>query len=183
MKVYILLAGFFASFPVFSQGSGKIKKYGIVSSTAVIVDDSGKQKTESIERYDSKGRLIYIEEYNKKGVLKEKAEYKYDKKGLLIEEVNYDEKGQRKEVILIGYELQLPVKYMHTDAYGKLVKTIEVKYNGFKEKTQEITYDPAGKVIQTSTFEYDNKGLRTKKTTTDASGQVIESKIYTYEFE
>ncbi|MGV3631640.1 MAG: hypothetical protein ACO1O6_10545 [Bacteroidota bacterium] len=183
MKFSLFLFTFLFVLPVFAQSSGKIKKYGIVSSTAVTVDASGKEKTESIERYDSKGNLIYIEEYNKKGVLKEKAEYTYDKKGLLTEEITYDEKGQREEIILITYDLDLPVKYTHNDPQGKLLKTIEVKYNGFEEKTQEMTYDASGKPVQTETFEYDSKGLKTKKTTVNASGQLIESKIYTYEFE
>ncbi|MCE3294477.1 MAG: hypothetical protein K0R65_191 [Crocinitomicaceae bacterium] len=183
MKLFLSIALLLFVFPVLAQSSGKIKKYGIVSSTATVVDASGKQKTESIERYDSKGRLVYIEEYNKKGVLKEKAAYTYDKKGLLIEEVKYDDKGEKEEIITIAYDLELPVKYTYSDPKGKLQKTMIVTYNGFREKTQEITSDASGKLVQTSTFEYDNKGLKTKKNTTDASGQVIESKIYTYEFE
>lgn len=183
MKSCLFLFVLLFLLPAFSQGSGKIKKYGIVSSTAVVVDPSGKQKTESIERYDAKGRLVYLEEYNKKGILKEKAEYKYDKKGLLTEEITYDEKGVREHVIVINYELELPVRYTYSDPQGKPVKTIQVKYNGFREKITEETYDAEGKLTQSVLYEYDNKGLKTQKTTTDANGQVIERKIYTYGFE
>lgn len=182
MKSALALLVLLMALPAFSQGSGKIKKYGIVSSKTVVEDSLGKQRPESIEKYDAKGRLVYIEKYSKKGVLKEKAEYRYAKNGLLTEEITYDEKGL-KETVQIEYDMELPVRHNYFDADGKRSRTMESKYNGFEEKIQETLFGEGGQLLQTTRFEYDNKGLKTKKITTDASGKVIETKIYTYEFE
>lgn len=166
-----------------SQGEGKIKKYDINSSTVTITDSVGKTKTDEIKKFDEKGNLIYLEEYSKKGTLKQKSEFTYSSKNLLVEEKYYDDKNVKIKHVKHSYNLELITKSDFFNTAEILIYTISFTYNGFGEKIEEIKTDPRGKVLEKSSYEYDNKGLKTKKSTFNAENKLIETKTYTYTFD
>lgn len=167
----------------YSQNQKKINKYKILSVTENITDSLEKTKPSEIKKFDKNGNLIFIEKYSKKGILKEKNEYKYSKKNLLEEEINYNENGEIIEIIKHTYNLDLLSKSDCFSAKNELLYSISYKYNGFSEKIEEIKTDMQGKLIEKSSYEYDNKGLKIKKTISNATGQIIEIKNYNYTFE
>lgn len=166
-----------------SQGEGKIKKYDINSCTVTITDSLGKTKTDEIKKFDEKGNLIYLEEYSKKGTLKQKSEFIYSSKNLLVEERFYDEKNIKIKHAKHSYNLDLISKSDFFDRAESLIYTISFTYNGFGEKTEETKTDPRGKVLEKSSYEYDKKGLKIKKSTFNAENKLIETKTYTYTFD
>jgi hypothetical protein len=169
----------------FAQNSKKVKKYKIKSVFEIQMDtlsiDSKEMFTESIKKFDKNGNLVYEEEYSKKRKFKKKKEYKYNKNDQLVEEIIYDEKGVLS-IEKLEYDLDLLTKISLFDAKNELISQTDFKYNGFKEKTEEIKKDKNGNIVEKTVFEYNNSSLKVSKKVYNNKGRLIEYKLYKYEY-
>jgi hypothetical protein len=166
----------------FSQSKGKIKKYKIKSVTEIAIDSTNKSHTGSIIKFDSKANTIFEEQFSKKGNLKKKYTKKFNKYNEIEEHIIYNEKNEVSLIIKTKYKLDKPILISTSNSKGEIIEEIDIKYNGFGEKIEEIKFDSKHIVVQKSIFEYDKKGLKTSKNTFDGLGKLVETKMYTYEY-
>ncbi|MBN1597439.1 MAG: hypothetical protein JW894_04050 [Bacteroidales bacterium] len=113
------------------QSRSNVIQNKVLSQTTYDIDyedSNGKKVIEQYEKFDIRGNLIEIIQYDSKGKIKDHEKYEY----------NSDNKK---------------VKEYKLDTNGKVYKTMEYKYkNGLK--TERITYDPSNKMVKVKKYEY-----------------------------
>lgn len=134
MKSITLIILFLISWNAFGQSKNKIQKYKITEIQEVYVDSMGNTQIGLIQRMDEKGNIIYLEEYNKRGVLKIKEAYIYLKNGNLAEKKVLNKEGQTVQKEKYSYSLDLNTLVEIFDKNDSLIEYTVISYNGFGEK-------------------------------------------------
>ena len=83
--------------PVSGQGKKTLVEKGIISITVqeyFIEEGIADPIVESIEKYNTEGELVEIQEFNRLGEVKRWEKYAYNDQGDLVEEQFLDEKGK-----------------------------------------------------------------------------------------
>ena len=117
----------------YSQGKKTIRDKGIASRTVqeyFIEEGMDEPVTESIEKYNEKGDLIELQEFDRRGEVKKWEKYAYDEEGELVEEVFMDTRGRVERTEKTTYEEGLKVEKHYFNNRGKL----------FKKKVYEYEY-------------------------------------------
>jgi len=117
----------------YSQGKKTIRDKGIASQTVqeyFIEEGMDEPVTESIEKYNEKGELIELQEFNRRGEVKKWEKYVYNEEGELVEEVFMNTRGRIERTEKTIYEEGLRVEKHYFNNRGKL----------FKKKVYEYEY-------------------------------------------
>ncbi|MDF1574720.1 MAG: hypothetical protein P1P86_05960 [Bacteroidales bacterium] len=121
------------SCPLLGQNSRTIQEKKIASRTVheYFLEEGLKEPlTESFERYNERGELLEIKEFNSKGEVKRWEKYAYNEEGRLVEEVFLDGKGS----------IERTEKSLYTDG----LRTEKLYYNRkdklYKRKVYEYEY-------------------------------------------
>ena len=119
--------------PLAGQSTKTIKEKQIASQTVLeyfIEEGIDEPLVESIERYNEKGKLVEIKEFNKKGEVKRWEKYGYDENGKLVEEVLLTMKGRIERTEKTRYEdgLKVEKKYFNNRDFLYKRKVYEYEY-------------------------------------------------------
>ncbi len=111
----------------------------------------------------------------------EKTEYKYDEKGNIIAIVQYDEEGTfiSKEEIKYNESGNVTDR-VQFDADGKTTGRNAYNYNGDKE-IEEIEYDAKENLISKTLAKFNEAGKETTSTQTNAQGKLISSVLNVFD--
>jgi hypothetical protein len=115
----------------FGQKKDEIQEKGIASKTVqeyFIEEGEDKPVVESIEKYNKKGDLIELQEFNRLGEVKRWEKYDYDAVEQLVEEVFLDSKGRISRTEKNVYEDGLRVEKSYYNSRGKLYKKKVYEY-------------------------------------------------------
>lgn len=115
-----------------AQTKSQIKELDIKSTSVWEYDySSGKEvkKLESVEKFNNRGQVIELIDYDKNGKQRERIVNKYNDDGSLAEEIYYD-------------------------SANKLSKTYKYKYENDLRKTKE-KYDNSGKLVWKKVYVYE----------------------------
>ena len=116
---------------VAGQGKKTIREKQIASITVheyFLDEGMDEPVVESIEKYDTEGELLEIQEFNKEGDIKRWEKYAYDSEGNLVEEVFMDEKERVERTEKTIYRDGLRVEKHFFDNKGRLYKKKEFLY-------------------------------------------------------
>jgi len=114
-----------------AQGRKTIREKEISSITVkeyFIEDGMDDPVVESIEKYNTGGELVELQEFDKKGEIKKWEKYGYDNDGNLVEEVFLDEKGRITRTEKTIFRDSLRVERQFYDEKGRLYKKKEYVY-------------------------------------------------------
>lgn len=180
----VFLLFFFQISLLAAQSEKDIQNLNIQSIKTKIWDaDKPKNNEMSINRYDKKGNLIELIEFDKDSIPQKWEQYTYNNAGNLIEEKRLDETGKIKKTNSLTYNrLGKKTEETLSDAEGKLISKTTYSYNGFEQKESEIKTDEGGNIKEKSVYEYDNKGMLIAKKTYNKKGELIYSKVMVYEY-
>ena len=120
----------------YSQGRKTIKTLGITSQTVkeYFVEEGIKDPVvESIEKYDTNGNVIELQEFNSEGQIKNWKKFKYDADENKIEETSIDAKGKVEERTAWIYKDGLLREKQYYDSRDRLTKRKEYIYEYRKE--------------------------------------------------
>ena len=86
---------------------------------------------ESIEKFNAKGELVEVKEFNKSGDVKKWEKYAYDADGNLVEEVFLDMKGRvsRTEKTIYDGDLKVQKNYFDNKDYLYKKKVYNYEYS------------------------------------------------------
>ena len=105
----------------------------------------------------------------------------FDKNGNITEFTEFNKDGTVKTKQTVKYN-SFKNKTEEVDYEGNsIVRKRTYSYNADGEKEVELTYDGKGKIIKKEIFKYNNKGLRSEKKVYDASNTLLETHLYTYQ--
>lgn len=172
LQIYLLAA----------QSEKDIQNLNIQSVKTKIWDaDKPKNNEMSINRYDKKGNLIELIEFDKDSIPQKWEQYTYNGAGNLIEEKKLDETGKIKKTNTLSYNrLGKKTEEILANTDGKIISKTTYSYNGFEQKESEIKTDEDGNIKEKNLYEYDNKGMLISKKTYNKKGELIYSKVMVY---
>ncbi|MBN1115584.1 MAG: hypothetical protein JXA77_00140 [Bacteroidales bacterium] len=125
MKVlYTVLFMFILSVSVNAQTKSQIKELNIKSTSVWSYDYStGKEvkKLDQVEKFNNRGQVIQLIDYDKNGKQKERITYSYNDNGDITEEKYYDETDKIAKAYKYTYEDQLKKTKEKYDDKGNLI--------------------------------------------------------------
>jgi len=117
--------------PLLAQSTKTIQEKKIASRTVYeyfVEEGLDEPMLESVERYNERGDLLEIKEYNNKGEVKRWERYVYDEEGQLVEEVFLDSKGRIERTEKSVYSDGLRVEKQYYNKKDKLYKRKVYEY-------------------------------------------------------
>lgn len=135
LRIRILFLGIFSlmlgSGTVLGQDTSKIQEKKIAARTVYeyfVEEGMDEPVVESVERYNERGDLLEIKEFNSKGEVKRWEKYDYDESGHLVEEVYLDGKGKVQRTEKSVYSDDLRVEKLYYNNKDKLYKRKVYEY-------------------------------------------------------
>ena len=128
MGIFSLMLG---SGTVLGQDASKIQEKKIAARTVYeyfVEEGLDEPVVESVERYNERGDLLEIKEFNSKGEVKRWEKYDYDESGHLVEEVYLDGKGKVQRTEKSVYSDGLRVEKLFYNKKDKLYKRKVYEY-------------------------------------------------------
>jgi len=128
LGIFSLLLG---SGTVLGQDASKIQEKKIVTRTVYeyfVEEGMDEPVVESVERYNERGDLLEIKEFNSKGEVKRWEKYDYDERGHQVEEVYLDGKGKVQRTEKSVYSDGLRVEKLYYNNKDKLYKRKVYEY-------------------------------------------------------
>jgi len=128
LGIFSLLLG---SGTVLGQDASKIQEKKIVTRTVYeyfVEEGMDEPVVESVERYNERGDLLEIKEFNSKGEVKRWEKYDYDERGHQVEEVYLDGKGKVQRTEKSVYSVGLRVEKLYYNNKDKLYKRKVYEY-------------------------------------------------------
>lgn len=128
MGIFSLMLG---SGTVLGQDASKIQEKKIAARTVYeyfVEEGMDEPVVESVERYNERGDLLEIKEFNSKGEVKRWEKYDYDERGHLVEEVYLDGKGKVQRTEKSVYSDGLRVEKLYYNNKDKLYKRKVYEY-------------------------------------------------------
>lgn len=174
------------------QSAKTIRTYGIKMKTEVVKIYEGELELaryiEEIEFYNEEGDWVEKKEYDEGGELKSLKKRVYDN-GELIEEIEMDPDGSKIKAAKppsyehrrFAYEKGDLISEEVLDEAGKVLKTIEYRYNKFGDLEEVMENDAKGNVLVTERTEYDDRGLKVKEIILYGDGRIKKEKSFIYE--
>ena len=127
----LICALHFVSGPLSGQSTEIIKEKKIVTRTVqeyFIGEGMDEPVVESIERFNERGDLIEIKEFNSKGEIKLWEKYSYDSEGNVVEEVFLDARGRTERTEKSVYSDGLRIEKQYFNNKDKLYKRKVYEY-------------------------------------------------------
>jgi len=135
LRIRIFFLGIFSlmlgSGTVLGQDASKIQEKKIAARTVYeyfVEEGLDEPVVESVERYNERGDLLEIKEFNSKGEVKRWEKYDYDESGHLVEEVYLDGKGKVQRTEKSVYSDGLRVEKLFYNKKDKLYKRKVYEY-------------------------------------------------------
>lgn len=135
LRIRIFFLGIFSLLlgggTVLGQDVSKIQEKKIVSRTVYeyfVEEGLDEPVVESVERYNERGDLLELKEFNNKGEVKRWEKYAYDEQGNLIEEIYLDGKGRIQRTKKSVYSDGLRVEQLYYNKKDKLYKRKVYEY-------------------------------------------------------
>lgn len=111
--------------PLLGQSTKTIQEKQITTRTVYeyfVEEGLDEPVVESIEKYDERGDLLEIKEYNSKGEVKRWEKFVYDQEGQIVEELFLNGKGKVERTEKSVYADGLKVEKLYYNKKNKLYK-------------------------------------------------------------
>lgn len=173
----IIVCCFFIHLSSFAQTDRKAARYEIKKSTLTTTTPSS--RSESIKRFDRKGRIIEEQELDLNSSEKSRVVYSYSKNEIREEHFKND-----SLLFTITNEYQFKKLALKTKITpnGKAVIIEKNSWNKWGDKVEEQLFDKNGELKKRSVYTYNSKGLLVKKQVFNSKGDLLQERSTEYEY-
>jgi hypothetical protein len=153
----------------------------ILACTAIVAAAPCQSKKERKKnKIKSTTEFVTTAENGKTGTYKSQYE-EFDKEGHSILMIEYSETGAVLHKETAKYDsYKNKTEETSFDAAKKKNTRKTYKYNALQDMTEEVEYNPAGAVIKKTVFAYAADGNKSSETVYDGSGTLLKKIIYSY---
>ena len=105
----------------------------------------------------------------------------FDKNGNITEQTEYNPDGSVKNKFTMKYD-NFKNKTEEIEYEGSVLKQKrQFSYNANGDKTVELTLDSSGKLLKKETYTYNKQGLRVEKKVYNSANALVETHVYSYQ--